>query len=247
MPRHVDAWMDGRRLSDLGAIVIQEVTETAPDQEITYGNRAVRDGRDVLRNRRRSLRVSIDAVIMELFDLPKRARIAQAIAGWANGTYLELSNHPGQRLRVIARTAPSLGAVRNYTTAVRIELEANEVPYWENILPDTVTGTGSTNIVTLRISGTCPRTPVSTLFTPTGTLTGLTYTVTSGNVQKTVQLAGMSVTGAVAFGYDDQDRLTIMNGNTSLLRYRTENSADDLIVPSGTVAVGWTASTGGTA
>ena len=39
MARHVEAWMDGVRLSDLGAVLIQSVNEPSPDQEITYGNR----------------------------------------------------------------------------------------------------------------------------------------------------------------------------------------------------------------
>lgn len=245
MARHVDAWMDGRRLADLGAITIQEVTESAPDQEITYGNRAVRDGRDVIKNRRRSLKVTIDAVILEVFDLSKRLKITQAIAGWANGTYLELSNHPGQRLRVISRMAPSLGTVRNYTAAVKIELEANEVPFWENRLADSVSGTGASGSTTLRIGGTCPRTPVMATFTPSSSMASLTVTVSCGGVTRSIQLTGMSGTGAVAFGYDENDRLTIMRGSTSLLRYRTEASADDLIVPAGAATVSWSASVSG--
>ena len=91
MARHVDAWMDGVRLADLGAILIQDVNEPTADQEITYGNRPGRAGRDVLVNKRRLLRVSIEIAIRELFDLKKRTAILQAVAGWANGSILELA------------------------------------------------------------------------------------------------------------------------------------------------------------
>lgn len=246
MARHVDAWMDGVRLADLGAILIQDVNEPTADQEITYGNRPGRAGRDVLVNKRRLLRVSIEIAIRELFDLKKRTAILQAVAGWANGSILELSNHPGQRLHVQQKAAPSLGKVRDYTTVMDIDFEASVIPFWEELLPVTLSRSGATGSGHLQIPGTVDQVPIEFTFTPSGTLTALTVSVASGGVTQQIQLTGLSVTGAVVFGRDADDRLTIMRGSTSLMRYRTQESADDLLIPCGNATVSFIANVSGT-
>lgn len=243
MARHIEAWMDGVRLSDIGPIMIQGVQEPSPDMEITYGSRPLRDGQDILIHKRRGLKITIECVIRELYDLSKRTIIEQAIAGWASGSILELSNHPGQRLHVTRRMDPGLGAVRNYANVIRIELEASEIPFWEDKSKNTFTGTsGTSGEGMLFVPGTAERIPVDASFTPvSGTLTALTVTVSCGGVTRSIQLTGMSVTGAVVISHDEHDRLKIMSGTTSLLRYRTQTSADDLIVPHGLATVTWTA------
>ena len=245
MARHIEAWMDGKRLSDIGAVVIQGVSEPAPDMEITYGNRTFRGGQTVQKRRRKALRVTIHAAIHELFDLKKRNEIRQAIAEWCGGSVLELSNHTGQRLHVMCKAEPGLGDVREFSSQLDIELEANTVPYWEEKLPNTVSGSGDTGSATLQISGTAKEVPVEVTFTPGSSLTTLTVSVSSGGVTRQIVLYGLSLTGAVTFGRDADDRLTIMSGTTSLMRYRTEGSADDLVIPAGTATVSWSANTGG--
>ena len=39
MARHIEAWMDGVRLGDIGDIVIRDVSEPAPEMEIEYTGR----------------------------------------------------------------------------------------------------------------------------------------------------------------------------------------------------------------
>lgn len=242
MARHIDAWMDGVRLADLGAILIQELTEPTADQEITYGNRPGRAGRDVLVNRRRLLRVTIGIAIRELYDLPKRTAILQAVAGWASGSILELSNHPGQRLHVQQKSAPALGSVRDYTTVMTLDFEASVIPFWEDIDPVTWSHTGSSGTGTMIIPGTVDQVPVEASFTPaSGSLTALTVTAVSGGVTQQIQLTGMSVAGPIVFGRDADDRLTITGGGVSLMRYRTQESADDLLIPCGAATVSYTA------
>ena len=129
MARHIEAWMDGVRLSDIGAIVIDDVDEPGPEIEITYGPRNFRGGQTVQKRRRKSLRLTIHAKVHELFDLSKRNAIRQAIAEWCDGSILELSNHQDQQLHVICKGEPGLGAVRDFSALLDIELEANEIPY----------------------------------------------------------------------------------------------------------------------
>lgn len=246
MARHIEAVMDGVPLSAVGPIIIQQVQEPAADMEITYGARPGMNGQDIIARRRRSLKVTIDTAIRELFDLGRRASILQAMAGWANGTQLELSNHPGQFLAVKCRAYPSLGAVRDYTQKISIELEASEVPYWQDIVPVTGSGSGTSGTVNLFVPGTADQIPVDLTFTPSGTLTTLTVAVASGGVTRSITLSGMSISGAVSLRNEAGDRLGIVTGSTSLLQYRSESSADDLMVPAGAAQITWSANVSGT-
>ena len=146
---------------------------------------------------------------------------------------------------MIGKASPALGNVRDYTNRIAIELEADTVPYWEAIATMTATGTGASGTENLNIEGTAGEIPIEVVFTPSGTLTDLTVSVSCGGVTRQIALSGMSISGSVIFGRDDCDRLTIKNGSTSLLRYRTAASADDLIVPHGAATVSWQASVTG--
>ena len=247
MSRHIEAWMDGVRLSEIGAIVIQDVNEQNPDMDIVYTSRPVRGGQNVIKKRRKSLRVTINAKIHELYDLKKRNAIRQAIAKWCSGSILELSNHQDQQLHVICISDPGLGAVRDFNAQLAIELEANTIPYWEEKLANTATGSGSSGSTTLLIPGTAKEVPVDVRFVPSGAVTSLAVAVACGGVTKVITLSGMSVSNSIVFGRDEQDRLTITDGTTgsSLMRYRTTASADDLVVPAGKATISWNASGSG--
>ena len=247
MARHIEAWMDGVRLGDIGAIVIDDVDEPAAEMEITYGARNFRGGQTVQKRRRKSLKVTIHAKVHELYDLQKRNAIRQEIAAWCNGSILELSNHPDQQLHVICVAEPGLGAVRDFNSQLDIELEANEIPYWEDKIQNSVSGSGSSGLALMRIAGTAKEVPVEVTFTPGSALAALTVGISCGGVSKVIVLSGMNISAgsAVVFGRDEEDRLTIKNGSTSLMRYRSETSADDLIVPAGNATVSWTAGVSG--
>lgn len=243
MARHVEAWMNGKRLGDLGQIIIQQVSESAPDQEIVYGVRPIRAGQNVRRNRRKALRVSLSIAIRELFDLPRRTAILQQIAGWAaGGGILELSNHPDQQLHVICKSVPALGDVRDYTSEMTIEFEADEIPYWEDKAAVSASATtGASGSATLFVPGTCRDVPVTAVFTPGSgsTVTSLSVSVTGGGKTNAIALSGFSASAPVTFGRDEHDRLQITAGTASLLRYRSAASDDDLIIPAGAVTCTW--------
>ena len=245
MARHIEAWMDGVQLSSIGPILIQDVNEPSPDMEITYTARSQRNGQDIQNRRRKALRVTLQTALREIFDLSKRTQALQAMGGWAQGNILELSNHPDQRLHVICKSEPALGNVRQYTTEIPIEFEASVIPFWEEKYPSTASGSGASGSLSMLIPGTAPEVPVEITFTPGSTISALTVTVACGGVTRQIALSGMSVSGAIVFGRDDQDRLTIKSGSTSLLRYRSAASADDLLIPAGKATISWSASASG--
>lgn len=248
MSRHINAIMDGVPLDAIGPVLIQEVSEPPAEMEITYGTRPGRSGQDVLASRRRSLKVTIGAAIRELYNLGNRTSILQAMAGWANGSVLELSNHPGQQLHVNCRSFPALGNAREYTQQISIELEANENPYWEEKYPVSASGTGASGSAQLFIPGTAGEVPVLASFTPSGTLTSLTVTAACGGISRSIALSGMSLASgtAVEFRYAAFDRMEIVRGTTGLLQYRSADSADDLVIPAGMATLTWEANVSGT-
>ena len=243
MARHIEAWMDGVRLSEIGAIVIRDVSEQPPEMEIEYTGRPVLGGRTVHKRRRRALRVTIDAAIHELYDLKKRAAIHDAIAKWCSGSILELSNHPGRQLHVISGGVPGLGSVRDFNSILSIELEANAIPYWEEKMANTASGSGASGSTTLWIPGTAKEVPVDVTVASGSGISSLTVIVTCGGITKSIALSGMSsVAGAITFSRDADDRLQILTGSTNLMPYRTAASSDDLIIPAGMATVSWSAS-----
>lgn len=241
MPRHMEAWMDGVALSTLGAILIQQVHEDAPALEITEGERPGRYGLRLLTRKRQTLKVTIEVALRERFDLALRARLLEDLAAWAQGSVLELSNHPERRLQVQCTGEPTLGEVRDYTSSIRMEFTAHAVPYWEDCSSSGIAVSGSSGSGTLLIPGTVPA-PVSLTVKPTGgQLTS--FSVTVGGQQ--ITLAGLSVArnSLLFFERDARDDLAIRSGTGSLLSKRSAASVDDLLVAPGKTTVSFTANT----
>lgn len=243
MARHIEAWMDGIRLADLGAVFVKGVDEPAPEMDIEYVNRAIRGGRGIQKRKRRALQVTIHAAIHELFDLRKRAEIRDAVAQWAGGSILELSNHPDRRLHVICLAEPGLADVRDFNSTLDMTFEADVIPYWEEKIATTASGTGTSGTASMLIHGTAKEVPVDVTVAAGSAITSLTVTVSCGGVSKSITLSSLSsLEGAITFSRDNQDRLQIMSGTTSLLPHRTAASADDLIIPAGKATVSWSVS-----
>ena len=129
---------------------------------------------------------------------------------------------------------PALGEARDYTSALRLEFTADEIPYWEDELTESLTLTGESGSGSLMIHGSVPS-PVSLTVTAGGALTE--FSVTAGG--STVQLTGLEISqgGVITFERDAIDNLMIRSGSTVLLAKRTAASADDLMAGPGTETV----------
>ena len=235
MPRKIEAYVDDVALSDVGPFVVQSVTEPAPDMEITYINRPVGPGQIVQMQRRKSLRVTLGITIHELWDLQARQTYKNALAKWANGSILRLSNHDGHQLHVILKAAPGLGDDRDFNSVLNLEYEANAIPYWETIQPLENNGSGTSGTVNLLCDANVDRLPITATFTPSGTCTSLTVSTPT----QTIALSGFSTSDVIEFGRDDADRLTITTGGSSILRYRSAASDDDLYIGRDLSGVSW--------
>lgn len=240
MARHIEAWMDGTALSTVGPFIIKGVEES-PAETVAYAtDKPGIDGQRVTRRLRRELRVVLRVAIRELYDLPRRSYAAEQLAAWASGAVLQLSSKPERQLRVQLDRVPALGDVRDYTQELRVEWVAVSPPYWEDHLPTKLTLTGSDTSGTLTVPGTVP-TPLRLTITPGSALTG--FTVTAGG--KAIELDELGITAEtdVVFDRDARDDLRMTGGGVSLTRFRTPESADDLMVSPGLVTVAFEAST----
>lgn len=238
MARHIDVWMDGVALSTVGPILVRQVYEDPPTLEISNGERPGRYGQRKLLVKRQSLQVAVECQIRELYDLAARSKIRDEIYRWASGSVLQLSNHPGRRLHCYLSADPALGEVRDYTSAIRLEFTADEIPFWEDDTPERLTMSGTENEGDLLIQGTVPS-PVSMTATAGDTLTE--FSVTAGG--STIVLTGLSIAqdGVLTFERDAVDNLMIRSGSTVLLNKRSAASADDLMAGPGPTAVSFTA------
>lgn len=228
MPRHIDAWMDGELLSAVGPFLISQVHEDPATLEILTADRPGRAGELLVSRKRQSLRVAMEIQIRELFDLSFRSRMLEQLARWAQGSALELSNHPERRLRVYGSSTPSLGPVRDYTAVIRVEWSADPVPYWEDVHPSRISLSGTSVTGVLPVPGTA-QTPVCLSVTPTGgTLTSCAVTVGG----QTISLSALSVAQgkSLVIDRDARDDIAILADGVSSLSARSAASADDLLV-----------------
>lgn len=239
LPRHIEAYMDGVPLSSISPVLLNGVYEDAPELELTEGDRPGRYGYRLLGKKRQTLKVSLQMVIRELHNLPARSQALEAIAHWCQGEVLELSNHPGRFLAVSCTSEPSLLDDRDFTSRIRAEFTAYQVPYWQDKrLSASALESGLTGSANIRIPGTVPS-PVMLSVVPSAALTSFSVTVAG----QTIALTGLTVpaNGELVFARDALDNLAVTLNDVSQLSHRSDVSADDLMADPGYAAVSYTA------
>ena len=109
MRTRYDVYMDNLPLDAVDpAIYVTDVQETPVSYDATTLQRAKGDGLRVLRRLRDSKQVRVSFMVRET-DVDRRRDIIQRAAAWAmGGRYLSLGDRPGQRLRVVCDTLPSV-------------------------------------------------------------------------------------------------------------------------------------------
>ena len=244
MARRINVWLNGVSLTDaVPSAIVRNVYEDDPENDLTTGERPGYPGQRVISRKRTRLTVKIELVLRIVQDLQARTRALNEVNAWAQDGILELSNHPDQRLQCIVTQRPALNTDRNYTQTFAIELSAIAIPFWESMMPDTASATGTTGSVTLIPSGTAERVPLSFTVTPSSSsLSSFSATVNG----KTISLSGLTVASGKALKlYYDADGLQwITNDGASVIGSRSASSADDLwLYPNQSNTITFTAST----
>lgn len=241
MSRRLDVWLNGTSLRSIGSkVLLQQVTEQQAQQQQTLLAIPGQDGQRLGSRSRQALTVTLDIAFRELYDLPTRANLVDAVNAWAQDGILEVSHRPGQRLRVICTKRAALGTVRDYTATTQIELTAYRVPFWEDTVPATLTmATGTSGNGTLAVGGSTAA-PAEVTVTAQAALNTITLNVGS----TTMTFTGLSIAkgGVLTVAQDERGILTVKNGTASKLGCLTPTSNDLLMASPGANSVSYTAS-----
>jgi len=225
-----EAVLNGQPLSAISAdILIRDINYGPPQFRNTTYTLARRNGARIHRRyvERTSVTISFEIHTQRITE---RQAICNAVQQWArNGGILETNDRAGQRLRCVCDVLPVIGSVLRWTEVLAMTFTAYEVPFWEQIVPETLTQTGSSGSGTLFVPGSVDDALVEVEVTAGGTLTTLSLTANG----RTMTLSGISVESGntVKITYDEHQIQSIRTGNTSLLNKRT--GVDDLLVDCG--------------
>lgn len=240
--RHIEAFCNGVALTAaVPRAIISQVHEDTAETDLTTGDRPGSYGQRIIGIHRKTLHVGIEFVIRELYDLAARSRAVEAAAAWAQDGILELSSHPGRRLRVFCTTRPAVMAARDYTAVIRADFTAIAVPFWEDSVPRSVQMTGTSGSSELINLGSAPAEVEATV--KPSTSGNLTCSLTVGGTSISFSaVTGITSSAPLRLWYDENNYLHIDNGSVSKLAYRTAASADDMIAQPGINSVSFTAS-----
>lgn len=222
-------WLNGLSLQDVDpSIRITDVQELAPSQLTATAPMAEGDGLRLLRRARQSLSVAVCLTIRE-YSMARRKAALAAVLAWAHpGGWLTLGDRPDQRLNVVAETLPTLQSSLRWTETLTLRFTAYETPFWEETIP--------THILPDRrvhLPGNGPAAPVDFCWTTPG-----------GNVSLCVQTPLSRIqlddlpTGAgqkLMLTHTEGVPVLTLDGK-DVLAYRTAESSDDLLLPSGKIS-----------
>lgn len=231
MRTRYDVYMDNLPLDAVDpAIYVTDVQETPVSYDATTLQRAKGDGLRVLRRLRDSKQVRVSFMVRET-DVGRRRDIVQRVAAWAmSGKYLSLGDRPGQRLRVLCETLPSITSALKWTQELTMVFTAYAMPYWEAETPIRASFTGTSGTAAIRQAGTAPCFLEAEISNTSGsTLTSLSLTADGQTMAFTGMALGAGKT--LKIFYDDNWLLRAEVDGASVLNRRTADSADDLMLP----------------
>ena len=231
MTTNFNCALGGVSLSSLnGRICITDITEDAPRMHETtlplHGG-----GQRVLRQARQSISVRVRFAIQEE-SIPLRSHIAGEIRRWAmQGGYLTISPRPGQRLHVACTGLPDLSG-NGWPEELTLTFTSTFAPWWEDAENTSASGTGT---VSLAVPGSAESTPLEVALINTSAATVTAVTLSCGDQHITFEDIALPTGGQLVISRVNGTFSAKLDG-VSILRRRTMDSADELLVPCGETA-----------
>jgi len=236
--KRLEAWIDGAALTGVdGRILLRQIEDEAPQIETTYGD-IPGGGRMLLNQRRVGRRLSIVFALRELYDLPARARIIDAVNAWAQGEWLEVSYRPDQRMRVRCVGVTAMGSARDVHAEYRLNFDDLAAPYWEDKHTQILQLGGTYNQGSIYVPGTADAIAEAQIV-PTAALNAVTLNV--GNSSITLNGLNVQAGSALTIDHDDRGLIRIAANGTGKISCRTPASDDDLIAHPGQMTIGFSA------
>ncbi len=179
--------------------------------------------------------IVIEFAIRDGRDFARRAEAYSAVCAWAyGGGWLEVSDRPGQKIRVACAQMPALGNLRDWTENISIRFIAGWYPFWENTAPIMANLQNVTSgSVMIAVPGNA-RSNLAATIVPSANIDSITLGVEETNTEITIATT-ITAGSNVHLRYTDEHFLCIDADGTDLLRWRT--GSDDLILNPGTATI----------
>lgn len=222
------ASLDGHALDAIAdEIYIIDAAYMTPPFSVASSTYAARDGSLVHSRTTPMTQATITFEIHEA-DVERRQSICMDVQRWAmRGGWLEISDRPGQRMRVVCDTPPVIGSALKWTDKIRVSFTAYDKPWWEDIRARRVS-VGADSAVTLYVAGSVDRVPIDAVLKNASGTTVQTVTVHAGDT--TMQLYGLNWQdgGEIVVAHDERGYLTLTMDGASIMHLRTPESSDEL-------------------
>lgn len=210
-----------------GSIVILDILEDAPRMHETtlplHGG-----GHRLLASRRESLTVRVRFALHEE-NPARRQTVMQSICTWArDGGTLTISPRPGQRLTVSCTGLPGL-SFRDWPEEMTLSFTSLYAPWWE--ATDYLTLSGS-SAQTLLVPGTADFADIDVVVMNTSSATMTEVTVRCGNSHMTFRDITLPSGSNLTLSHVRGSFTAKIDGR-SVLRHRTMDSSDELLLPCG--------------
>lgn len=238
--------LGGVQLDELDpSIVIRSFDPGTPKETVTATPRMGGSGQRVTGQHYDQL----EAVLTYAIDIPKRMMakrraVFEAVNAWAlRGGWLTAGWMENRRMRVDKAVVPSSGDLWNWTDEFQITFRANNVPFWQDESPVTVSGgTAASGSFSVPVSGNTESVLDAVFENKSGmTIQNFQVTANGNRIQLTNLNLGGSASLSISHGTDGL--LRIMIGRTSV--YAKYTGADDLYVNPGDTMVSYTADRAG--
>lgn len=223
-----EVWLNEVALSSIHPdIYIRDIEYTVPTLQDTLHAYGLRNGATPIKRYIGSTTVSV-LIEIHTYGTAERQRICEQVAAWAmKGGVLRTSDKNERRLNVVCSDAPTIESALNWTDTVTISFAAYALPFWEDLYPQELKLTGTSETGSMFGVGYADRPFVTVnLAVKAGTLTDVSFVAGSTNIV----LSGLSLaTGAIlTLDYDARHILTLYGNNESVYNKRTASSSDDL-------------------
>ena len=243
------AAMNGQYLDELHErIVIRGIDLGEIGNTVSTTTRMGGAGQRITGDHYDTLEVTVTfAIFVPQDELITRRQIYEDACKWAlQGGWLTISYMPDRRLWVDKVQISGAGELRNWNGEYSIRFQAYSVPFWQDVIPSSVTKTSYTSgTFTLPVPGQF-RTVAEVEYKNTSGSAVTSFSITVGG--STIALSGISIAdnATLKITHENNGLLRILNGSSSVYDKRTAASADDLYVDPGDATVSVTAGGAGT-
>ena len=231
--------LGGVQLDELdNRILITGIDEAAGKDNITAVGSAAGNGQRITGRRRDTLDITIKfALNIRSDDMAGREELLEKIIGWASGGgWLTIGSRPNRRLMVTLSQAPGSGDMFSWANDFTMVFRAYSVPFWMDREASVFTGsTVKSGSFDIEVPGNTETVADVTVENKSGkTISNVTVKVGGSQmIFASLALGGTATLTVDHVHTNEKFYLRARAGGSSMMKYRTPESADDFKVSPG--------------